>query len=186
MHLSQSGPVTQSFNSFITHFREVFGQSFGDPSISDQLYQFRQGTRSINEYALQFRTLAAASGWNERALLTTYRQGLEPRLRLQLASYDDSCGLENFIQQSIRCSTRMHSCFAKQPQLTRCTPLPRYPDGNHPPEPVHEPMQTDNAHLSYAERQRRLNNGLCLYCGNGEQVRSTCPVRPPQLLVSVI
>ncbi len=58
---TQSGTVTQSFNQFITHFREVFGRSTVDSSISDQLYHLRQGSRSVNEYALQFRTLNSTS-----------------------------------------------------------------------------------------------------------------------------
>ncbi len=40
--------------------------------------------------------------------------------------------------------------------------------------------------LSSAERQRRITRGLCLYCGNGGHVISTCPIRPPRLLVSAI
>ncbi len=112
--LAQAGNVTQSFNNFVTHFREVFGKPAGDSSASDQLYHLRQGSQTINEYALRFRTLAAASGWNEQSLITTYRQGLEPRLRLQLSSYDDHGGLEDLIQHSIRCSCRMQSCFKEQ------------------------------------------------------------------------
>ncbi len=183
---AQSGNVTHSFNNFVTHFREVFGKPSGDSSVSDQLYHLRQGSLSINEYALRFRTLAAASGWNERSLITTYRQGLEPRLRLQLAGYDDTSGLESLIQLSNRCSIRMQSCFEEQTQITRCTPPQRHPEANHPPEPVSEPMMTDNMQLSSAERQRRITRGLCLYCGNGGHVISTCPIRPPRLSVSAI
>ncbi len=56
---------------------------------------------SIKQYSLKFRTLAAASGWNEPSLITAYRQGLNPKLRLQLAAYDDTHGLERFIQLAI-------------------------------------------------------------------------------------
>ncbi|KAK3572456.1 hypothetical protein QTP86_033106, partial [Hemibagrus guttatus] len=41
-----------------------------------QLCKLRQGKLTVTEYALQFRTLAAKSGWNEQALLAAYRQGL--------------------------------------------------------------------------------------------------------------
>ncbi|KAL0150870.1 hypothetical protein M9458_053789, partial [Cirrhinus mrigala] len=68
-------------------------------------------TISIMVYALKLQTLAAASGWNERALLTTCRQGLNPSLHLQLAIYDDSIGLEEFIQNSICVARRMQNCF---------------------------------------------------------------------------
>ncbi len=59
---SQAGTVTQSLNNFISHFRDVFCRSTGDPSISDQLYHLHQGSKSIHDYALQFRTQAAANG----------------------------------------------------------------------------------------------------------------------------
>ena len=108
---TQNNPVIQSYSSFIDHFREVFGRPAWDPSIGEKLYNLKQGKMSVNEYALQFRTLAATSGWNEQALLTTYRQGLEPRVRLHLAAYEDTIRLERFIQLSIRFATRMQACL---------------------------------------------------------------------------
>ncbi len=143
-----------------------------------------QGSFPINDYALQFRTLAAASSWNERSLLTTYRQVLEPRVRLQLATYDDTYGLERFIQLSIQCATHMQSCFEEH-QLSY-TPLLCRPDAISLPEPGHEPMQVDSTRLSYSERQRLLTQGLCLYCGAGGHVITACPIRPPRPMVSVI
>ncbi len=95
---AQAGNVTQSFANFIAHFSGVFGCPSGDSSVSDQLYHLQQCSLPIKVYALRFRNLAAASGWNERSLVTSYRQGLEPRLHLQLAGYDDTCALENLIK----------------------------------------------------------------------------------------
>ncbi|KAL0171873.1 hypothetical protein M9458_032184, partial [Cirrhinus mrigala] len=86
-----------------------------------------------------------ASGWNERALLTTYRLGLEPKLRLQLAAHDDHQGLEKFIQHSIRCSDHMSSY---QTKTTAAIPaLLRSPEGMTPPEPASEPMILDSGKL---------------------------------------
>lgn len=39
---------------------------------------------------------------HEYSLLTTYCQGLKPKLQLHLSAYDDVIGLEKFIQLSIR------------------------------------------------------------------------------------
>ncbi len=183
---AQAGNITQSFDNFVSHFREVFGWPHGDLTASDQLYHLRQGSQPIKEYALRFRTLAAASGWNERSLITTYRQGLEPRLRLQMASYDDNLGLETMIQHSIRCSSRMQSCFDEQTSLNHCTPSYHHPETPFPPEPESEPMQTEAMRLAPAVRQRLLSKGLCLYCGGGGHVISSCPTRPHRLLVSSI
>lgn len=107
---AQAGTITQSLNNFLEHC-EVFGRPADDSSVGEQLYNLGQGFMSINEYSLKFRTLAAASGWNEHSLLIAYRQGLVPKLRLQLAAYDDSYGLVCFIQLSIGCANHMESCF---------------------------------------------------------------------------
>ncbi len=149
---AQAGNITQSLDNFVSHFREVFGRPRGDPTASDRLYHLQQGSQPIKEYALRFRTLAAASGWNERSLITTYRQGLEPRLRLQMASYDDNLGLETMIQHSIRCSFHMHLCFDEQTSWNRCTPSYRHPETPFPAEPESEPMQTETMRLAPAER----------------------------------
>ncbi|XP_050960534.1 uncharacterized protein LOC127161828 [Labeo rohita] len=80
-----------------------------------------QGTSSVNDYTLRFRTLAAASGWNETALLGAYRQGLNPEIRAAMALYDDSIGLETFVQRTTRVSQRLAAC---QPPLSHPAPTP--------------------------------------------------------------
>ncbi len=136
----QAGTVTQSLSGFTNHLRDVFGVSVRDSTAGEQLYHFQQGNMPIHEYALKFRTLAAASGWGESPLLTTYRQGLEARLRLHLAAYEDTMGLERFI----RVASRMHSCMKDQQSLTHSNPLLCLPENISPPEPVPEPRLVDN------------------------------------------
>ncbi|KAI2662149.1 Transposon Tf2-9 polyprotein [Labeo rohita] len=180
----QDGPATRSIQTFTAHFKEVFSQSDSNITAGDQLYHLKQGTMSIQEYFLKFRTLAAASGWNEQALITTYRLGLEPKLRMQLAAHDDSEGLEKFIQLSIRCADRMTSY---SPDTTAVLPAPLSPpEGKTPPEPASEPMILESGKLSPAEQQRRLTRGLCLYCGASGHLRLNCPSRPALYRVSVI
>lgn len=55
--------------------------------------------------------IALLSGSNEHLLLTTYRQGLKPKLRLHLDAYDDAMGLEKFIQLSIIVACRVQGCM---------------------------------------------------------------------------
>lgn len=154
-------------------------------SIGEQLYHLCQGSQSVNEYALWFRTLAAPSGWNERSLLSTYRQGLDPCVRLHLTAYDDTTGLERFIKLSIRLYGLMQSCLEGHQGHAYSTFLRRSASVS-PPEPRSEPMQVENTRLSHTERQRQLTQGLCLYCSASGHVIHTCPVRPPCSLVSVI
>ncbi|XP_051756247.1 uncharacterized protein LOC127516027 isoform X2 [Ctenopharyngodon idella] len=183
---SQKNPITQSLSSFIAHFKEVFGRPAWDSSIGEQLYQLKQGSMTVNEYALQFRTLAAASGLNEQSLITTYHQGSDPRVRLHLTAYEDSIGLERFIQLSIRFATHMQSCLKEHQGQPLFPSSLRRPESVSSPEPASEPMQVENTRLSMTERQRRLTQNLCLYCGLSGHYISECPTRPACPLVSVI
>ncbi len=53
--------------------------------------------------SLTMLSLFTARGWNEAALILAHRQGLSPSLCVQMI-YDDTMGLENLIQSSIRVS----------------------------------------------------------------------------------
>ncbi|KAK3538047.1 hypothetical protein QTP70_027401 [Hemibagrus guttatus] len=80
----------------------------------------------------------------------------------------------------------MQSCIGKhQGQSSLNTTLDR-PDTVSPPEPAPEPMHLGSSHLTPAERQRRLTQNLCLYCGAPGHAISACPIRPPRPMVSTI
>lgn len=76
----QDGSILHSYQAFSEHFREVFGFPVGDNSICDELYNIKQRKESAAEFSLRFCTLAAASGWDEQALITTYRNSLKANL----------------------------------------------------------------------------------------------------------
>ncbi|KAK3508085.1 hypothetical protein QTP70_013157 [Hemibagrus guttatus] len=183
---SQSSPVRQSYSGFIEHFKEVFGKPFWDSSVGEELCSLRQGKQTVPEYALQFRTLATKSGWNEQALLAAYRQGLDPQVRLHLAAYEDAIGLERLIQLSIRVATRMQSCVDESQGQSSPNTWHNQPDTISPPEPAPEPMHLGTSHLTPAERQRRLTQNLRLYCGAPWHAIPVCPIRPLRPLVSTI
>ncbi len=82
--------------------------------MSDQLLRLRQGASSTHKYTLQFCTLAATSGWNEAALLSAYRQGLETSIRAQMAIFDDSIGLESFMLKANRIAQRLSACHTAE------------------------------------------------------------------------
>ncbi|KAK3552179.1 hypothetical protein QTP86_005115 [Hemibagrus guttatus] len=185
---SQSNPMMSSLSAFTRHFREVFGRPEGDSSVGERLCRIKQGNLSVTEYALQFRTLAAASGWNEQALITTYRQGLDPQVRLHLAAHEDSMGLEKFIQLSVRFATRMQLCFEEHQSQPAASTAPAQPGPVSHPEPADDAMQLELSEVSSADRQwewqRRLAQSCCFYCGGSGHFVVECPLRPARALVS--
>ncbi len=130
------------------------------------------------DYSIQFHTPAASSGWNETALITAFRRGLNPLIRQQMAIYDDTVGLETFISKAVRISQYLTACEEDVPLAP--------PLSVTSPAPAPEPMQMSFNPLTHVERERRINSGLCLYCGANGHMLQTCPVRPPRPPVSTI
>ncbi len=169
---SSQSPQINSLEDFVELFHEVFSQPTTEVSVHDELFRLRQADLSIHEYMLPFRTLAASSGWNEVALLSAYRRGLNPALRQQMSIYDDSVGFESFLQKAARVSQCLTACHMESIPIATASPSRA--------SPIPEPMITDKYHLSIPERSRRLTQGLCLYCGSAEHHLRTCPIRPPR------
>ncbi len=130
--------------------------------MQDQLLRLRQKESSVDDYTLEFCTLAATSGWNEATLLSAYRLGLKPRIRAQMAIYDNNVGLESFMQCVSRISQCLTACYkdgaAHQLASPASGPL------------VTEPMQMDSTQLSRTERARHFAAGLCLYCASPDHL----------------
>ncbi|KAL0190803.1 hypothetical protein M9458_013501, partial [Cirrhinus mrigala] len=65
---------------------------------------------SVHEYTIHFCTLTVASGWNTVVLLSTYCQGLNLEIRTAMVLYDDTIGLESFLQRTTRVSQCLAAC----------------------------------------------------------------------------
>lgn len=109
---------------------------------------------------------------------TTSCLGLQPKIRWQMAIYDDTASLESFL---LKAQTVSQHLTAVTVTGNTCPDTSSHEEFSAP-----EPMQMDEYHLSLRERQRRLQRGLCLYCGEPHHSISTCPVRPLCLAVSTI
>ena len=66
------------------------------------LYHLRQETRSAQVFALEFRTLAAGTGWNNSALIDHYRCRLREEGRRELACRDTTLTFDQLVDLSIR------------------------------------------------------------------------------------
>uniref|UniRef100_A0A3B1K6C1 Ty3 transposon capsid-like protein domain-containing protein n=1 Tax=Astyanax mexicanus TaxID=7994 RepID=A0A3B1K6C1_ASTMX len=70
-----------TYEHFLREFKLVFDHPHHGQSQGELLVQLRQGNRSVSDYALEFRTLAAGSGWNEPALSPLHPSRPAPRPR---------------------------------------------------------------------------------------------------------
>ncbi len=98
-----------------------------------------------------------------------YRKGLSAELQLELACRDEGRTLEKFINITICIDNLLCSRRSSRSPLTSGSTTVSEP----------EPMHIGITRLSSEEKERRIRNHLCLYCGQSGHLRVSCPTRPP-------
>uniref|UniRef100_A0A3Q3AU88 ribonuclease H n=1 Tax=Kryptolebias marmoratus TaxID=37003 RepID=A0A3Q3AU88_KRYMA len=180
----QNSPNCYDYNSFVQEFFRVFDPSPPEREAARGLWRIKQGTRRVNEYIIDFHALAAKSGWNGEALCDAFYQGLNERIKDELATRDPPRGLAELESLASRIDQRLcerrQERGTEQPNRTLTNP-PRCPSSfsapGRSPSPPQEPMQIGRSRLSTSERERRMRNGLCFYCGSEEHQLRMCPAK---------
>ncbi len=167
---SEDRPTFPSFRVFIQRFKEVFEHPAGGKEAGEQLLSLRQGGSSAADYALSFRTLASQTGWPDDPLKLHYRKGLKMELQSELTCRDEERSLEQFIELSIRIDNLLRS--HRPNRLPAVSVMPSAANSDV------EPMQIGVMRISEEERERRIRQRLCLYCGLPGHLRASCPTRP--------
>lgn len=103
----RGGDVRPSLTDLLAHFQRAFDHSPDGWETGQDLLHIRQGSCTAREYALEFHTIAARSGWNEPALKTSFRQGLNPELLKTLACRGEQLTFDDLVDLAIRLD-RLH------------------------------------------------------------------------------
>ncbi|XP_075043756.1 uncharacterized protein LOC142103578 [Mixophyes fleayi] len=82
----------------------------------------RQGSLTAGQYAVQFRTLAAELRWNDEALIATFWQGLNERIKDDLASRDLPSTLDDIISLYIKVDIRHRERACERDRTRRTFP----------------------------------------------------------------
>ncbi|RXN25002.1 Retrotransposon-derived PEG10 [Labeo rohita] len=164
--------------SFKDEMIKTFDQSVFGKEASRLLASIQQGRRSVADYSVEFRTLAATSGWNAEALVARFLEGLNDAFKDELYAREVPDRLDDLISLALRLDARreLRRCARMRTEPVASTPLAPSSDES-------EPMQVDRLRLTAKEKQRRLLEGLCLYCAAQGHHAQSCPVkqsRPPQ------
>lgn len=176
-----------TYAAFIRRFKQVFDHPDYAGSAAKRLLALQQGNRSAADYSVEFQTIAADSGWNDKALREIFIKGLNEQLKDELAIKEEEHNLNSLISLVIRLDNRLRE--RRRERTSRPKPPPpvfRTPPVLVDPQPIslpsssEEPMQLGRARLSPEERQQRLRLGQCLYCGESGHLIATCPTRPKE------
>jgi hypothetical protein len=184
-------------------FTMAFQNTFGDPDrmlMADaHLRDLHQGAKPASSYAAEFKAVSSDVDWNEAALISQFRLGLRQELKDMLLYHDLPETLDAFVTLAIKCDNRLfeHQQEKKRNSSSNTDHRPkvnnqfqkRIQQSFHKsfsipaasPSTRDDPMQIDSIKnfgpLTEIEKQRRKNQGLCMYCG-GHHIRINCPIAP--------
>ncbi|KAL0157229.1 hypothetical protein M9458_048475, partial [Cirrhinus mrigala] len=154
-----------TYQHFLAKFREVFDHAEDGKEAEDELLNLRQGSSTAADYSLMFRTLAARAGWEGKPLKAMYRRGLRMDLQAELTCRDDNKTLEEFMDMAIKMDHLLRSRRGRRSRSPSTTL-------QSPTHATEEPMQVGFTRLTEEERERRMRNRLCLYCGQSGHLRA--------------
>ena len=186
-----------SYENFIGELRNLFDDPHAQRHACTSLKRLRQGKFSVTSYSAKFRHLSLETGYNDLAKMDIFRSGLNDDVKDVLAtSLVDPENLEDLIKLSVKIDQRLfdrrleknsykipygHSDKPKRnlPQGAPSGSVPMDLDG----------METQGVKprgkLTKEERNRRIENNLCLYCGEAGHKVNSCPKRSERSLNSI-
>ncbi len=176
----QKLPCCTSFQSFSEEIRKVFDRAASGREAARLLAELRQGDRSVTEFSIEFRTLAAECRWNSEAQWDMFFHGLADYVKDEIYALELPTSLDGLVSLAIRVDARLQQ---RGPRACRASAVNRL---DHLPIPYRdadvgfaepEPMQMGRSRLSLEEKRRQRNEGLCLYCGAAGHVAAQCPVK---------
>lgn len=170
-----NAPCCSKYSLFKEEMTKGFDRSVFGSEASRLLATLRQGRRSVADFAIEFRTLASTSGWNNPALVARFLEGLSLELREEIYARGAPAELDPLIDLAIR----LDRCFeqrrrARTPSSVIYTLSSAVPS-RHSADA--EPMQLGSVRISPEERQHRIINPLCLYCGTAGHFTSNCSLK---------
>lgn len=171
-------PCCSSFQTLAAEMRRVFDRAVTGREAARQLAELRQGNRSVSDYSIEFRTLAAECKWNEEAQWDMFLHGLADRIQKEIFAIDLPEKIDGLIDLALRVDarlSRLRSRMEPQHGSVECPQASATDAVSYTVDP--EPMQVGRARLSREEKARWRSRGLCLYCGGNGHLLDSCPVK---------
>ena len=183
LNKTQDPETLRLFNSF-NHFKQELERLYGILDKANahmrQLERLQQ-TGSAAQYTAEFRRLSMGTGFNEPALRRCYYKGLKHGIKEEMLRGDEPANLAETID-------RAHEIDAKFSGL-------RYENGRtdhrgptnykhqRKDTRTYDPMDLSATRgpLSKRDREHRIKNNLCLYCGKPGHRANACKAKGGKL-----
>ena len=107
-------PVNDNFDLFVAEMRKVFNHPVGGGDAAKHLISLH--TRSVAEFSVEFRTYAARSGWNDKALRGLFLSSLSESIKDELATREEAETLDEMIDSEFRTPSTLYFLFPTLPE----------------------------------------------------------------------
>ncbi|KAI3352573.1 hypothetical protein L3Q82_005509 [Scortum barcoo] len=191
---ARGAAVCQNKQQFTHLLTRLIDHCCSSQEASRAMFELRQNSRRVMDYAIEFRTRATDSGWNSPALKGAFINGLDDDVKDQLAPHEIPEEFEDLVKLAIRIDTRLQEREGERRRATRrSSELQGVPSLRRefwrssvfssstavrtPSSDLAEPMQLGRARLDPEERRRRVRVGACFYCGQAGHQLDSCPAK---------
>ena len=165
---SRSPIVCLSYDLFKEQFLTVFSLPEAEEDAAIRLNKVVQGNRSVSDYSVEFRVLAAQCNVTDDSMRGTFFAGLNQEIKDGLINQYPT-NFTDLVRLAIRVDSRLTELGSRARRHGS-------PSFSLPVRSSPEPMEVGRSRvLSDQERKERLEKGLCLYCGVKGHWRHNCP-----------
>jgi len=174
--------ILNNFEQFLARFQTRFRDPNLASNAASALRSMKQGKLSVAAHASKFERHLSDARWDQAAAMDAFRVSLNNDVRDLLLSFDDPQSLEVLITQANsaynRLSQRQREKLHYGGSNLGSMPLPI---NRSSPAPMEiGTLDHQRRRLDPVERQRRIENNLCLYAGCSGHQASDCPIRTSQ------
>ncbi|EPY72778.1 zinc finger CCHC domain-containing protein 5-like protein [Camelus ferus] len=170
-------PLLEQFESFIQVLQDTFDNPENMEDANHRIRQLCQGEDHVYQYASHFHLIAQELNWDESTLCIQFQEGLASSIRDELSRLSPATSLSDLITQCIT----LEEMLSGKPDLSpqEASPSEERAELAIPlAEDLPAQASSNRPHLSEAERARRREGHLCLYCGHPGHFARHCPVKP--------
>jgi hypothetical protein len=184
------------FKAFVTSLEEAYGDPDHVNTAERALAKLRQGNRDFVTYYAEFQRLIADLNWNDVAKRAALHRGLCEELKDILSTQDVPEDWSHYValvkkrdmQYRVRKAETHRSSGQTKPTTTPTirntspNPAQNTPhatssgSGHFGPAPMD--LSAARRRLSPEERQKRIDENRCLYCGSFNHMARDCPNKP--------